>query len=62
MDNHNHFKIGDASLAYRKDRDAKWETKLERLILLDMDSQVRKQCHKFIASFTSETFIPASFC
>ncbi len=50
------FQTWDASLAYRKDRDAKWEYEIKASNLLDIDSQVSNSANN-ISVFTSETFI-----
>jgi len=54
------FQNWDASLAYRKDRDAKWEYELKATNLLDIDSQVRNSANN-LSVFTSETFIQPRF-
>jgi hypothetical protein len=54
------FQTWNASLAYRKDRDAKWEYEIRATNLLDIDSQVRNSANN-IAVFTSETFIQPRF-
>lgn len=54
------FQNWDASLAYRKDRDAKWEYELKATNLLDIDSQVRNNANN-LSVFTSETFIQPRF-
>ena len=50
----------DATLAYRKDRDAKWEYEIRASNILDIDSQVRNSANNF-SVFTSETFIQPRF-
>lgn len=54
------FQNWDASLAYRKDRDAKWEYEIRASNILDIDSQVRNSANNF-SVFTSETFIQPRF-
>ncbi|WP_273567390.1 carboxypeptidase regulatory-like domain-containing protein [Maribacter halichondriae] len=54
------FQNWDASLAYRKDRNAKWEYELKATNLLDIDSQVRNNANN-LSVFTSETFIQPRF-
>lgn len=54
------FQNWDASLAYRKDRDAKWEYEIKATNLLDIDSQVRNNANN-VSVFTSETFIQPRF-
>jgi hypothetical protein len=54
------FQTWDASLSYRKDRDAKWEYEIRASNLLDIDSQVRNSANN-IAVFNSETFIQPRF-
>ncbi len=54
------FQNWDASLAYRKDRDAKWEYELKATNILDIDSQVRNGANN-ISVFASETFIQPRF-
>ncbi len=54
------FQNWDASLAYRKDRDAKFEYEIKATNLLDIDSQVRNSANNF-SVFTSETFILPRF-
>ena len=54
------FQNWDATLAYRKDRDAKWEYEMKATNLLDIDSQVRNSANN-ISVFTSETFIQPRF-
>ena len=50
------FQTWDASLAYRKNRDAKWEYEIRASNLLDIDSQVSNGANN-LSVFTSETFI-----
>jgi hypothetical protein len=54
------FQNWDASLAYRKDRDAKWEYEIKATNILDIDSQVRNSAND-LSVFTSETFIQPRF-
>lgn len=54
------FQTWDASLAYRKDKDAKWEYELRASNLLDIDSQVNNGANN-ISVFSSETFIQPRF-
>ena len=54
------FQNWDATLSYRKDRDAKWEYELKATNILDIDSQVRTNANN-ISVFASETFIQPRF-
>lgn len=54
------FQNWDAQLAYRKDKDAKWEYEIKATNLLDIDSQLRNSAND-ISVFTSETFIQPRF-
>ncbi|WP_342774055.1 TonB-dependent receptor [Muriicola soli] len=54
------FQNWDATLSYRKDRDAKWEYEIRASNLLDIDSQVRNSANN-LSVFTSETFIQPRF-
>lgn len=54
------FSNWDASFAYRKNKDAKWEYELKATNLLDIDSQVRNAANN-LSVFTSETFIQPRF-
>ncbi len=54
------FQNWDATLAYRKDRDANWEYEIRATNLLNIDSQVRNSANN-ISVFTSETFIQPRF-
>ncbi|MFT5103960.1 MAG: hypothetical protein ACI86C_001621 [Candidatus Latescibacterota bacterium] len=56
----NSFQNWDASLAYRKSADAKWEFELKATNLLDIDSQVQNSSNN-ISVFTSETFVQPRF-
>jgi len=50
------FQIWEATLSYRKDKDAKWEYELKRTNLLTVNSQVRNNANN-ISVFNSVTFI-----
>ena len=54
------FQNWDATLSYRKDRDAKWEYELKATNLLNIDAQVRNSAND-ISVFSSETFIQPRF-
>nr|AOE11522.1 TonB-dependent receptor [uncultured bacterium]CBL87093.1 conserved hypothetical protein, secreted [uncultured Flavobacteriia bacterium] len=54
------FQNWNASLAYRKDADAKWEYEIRASNLLNIDAQVRNSANN-ISVFTSETFIQPRF-
>ncbi|MCF7567183.1 carboxypeptidase-like regulatory domain-containing protein [Sabulilitoribacter arenilitoris] len=54
------FETWDASLAYRKDKDAKWEYEIRATNLLDIDSRVRNSAGNLSVS-NSETFIQPRF-
>ncbi|APY08836.1 TonB-dependent receptor [Winogradskyella sp. J14-2] len=54
------FKTWDASLRYRKDRDAKWEYSLRASNILDIDSNINNGAGN-ISVFSSETFIQPRF-
>ncbi|MDY2585759.1 TonB-dependent receptor [Winogradskyella aquimaris] len=54
------FKTWDASLRYRKDRDAKWEYSLRASNILDIDSNISNGAGN-ISVFNSETFIQPRF-
>lgn len=54
------FQNWDASLAYRKDRDAKWEYEIKATNILNIDSQVRNGANN-LSVFISETFIQPRF-
>ncbi|MDG5490021.1 carboxypeptidase regulatory-like domain-containing protein [Psychroserpens sp. SPM9] len=54
------FQTWDASLAYRKDKDAKWEYEVKATNLLDIDSNISNSTSN-ISVFTSETFIQPRF-
>ncbi len=54
------FKTWNASLRYRKDRDAKWEYSLRASNILDIDSNISNGAGN-ISVFSSETFIQPRF-
>ena len=54
------FQNWDATLSYRKDRDAKWEYEIRATNILDIDSQVRNGANN-VSVFASETFIQPRF-
>jgi len=54
------FQNWNASLSYRKNRDAKWEYELNAVNILNIDSQVRNSANN-VSVFTSETFIQPRF-
>ena len=54
------FKTWDASLRYRKNRDAKWEYSLRASNILDIDSNISNNASN-ISVFSSETFIQPRF-
>jgi hypothetical protein len=54
------FQNWDATISYRKDRDAKWEYEIKATNILDIDSQVRNSANN-LSVFTSETFIQPRF-
>ena len=54
------FKTWDASLRYRKDRDAKWEFSLRASNILNIDSNVTNGAGN-ISVFTNETFVQPRF-
>ena len=54
------FQTWNASLAYRKDRDAKWEYEIRATNLLDIDSRI-SNCNSSVSVFSSETFIQPRF-
>jgi hypothetical protein len=58
--NSNSFQNWNASLAYRKDRDAKWEYELRATNLLDIDSQVTNSANNISVRGT-EFFIQPRF-
>jgi hypothetical protein len=54
------FQNWDATLSYRKDKDAKWEYELKATNILNIDAQIRNSANN-ISVFTSETFIQPRF-
>jgi hypothetical protein len=54
------FQNWDATVSYRKDKDAKWEFELKATNILDIDSQIINGANN-ISVFTSETFIQPRF-
>lgn len=54
------FQNWDATLSYRKNKDAKWEYELKATNILDIDSQVRNNANN-LSVFTSEIFIQPRF-
>lgn len=54
------FETWNASLSYRKDRDAKWEYEVVATNLLDIDSRVNNSANNLSVS-TSQTFIQPRF-
>ncbi|GAA4799602.1 carboxypeptidase-like regulatory domain-containing protein [Litoribaculum gwangyangense] len=54
------FETWNASLSYRKDRDAKWEYEILATNLLDIDSRINNSANNLSVS-TSETFIQPRF-
>ncbi|SDR66476.1 Carboxypeptidase regulatory-like domain-containing protein [Formosa sp. Hel1_31_208] len=54
------FQTWDASLAYRKDRDAKWEYEVKASNLLDIDARINNSAGN-ISVFNSSTFIQPRF-
>ncbi|WP_179008903.1 TonB-dependent receptor [Winogradskyella forsetii] len=54
------FQTWNASLAYRKDRDAKWEYEVRASNLLDIDSEVNNGSSN-ISVYSSETFVLPRF-
>jgi hypothetical protein len=54
------FQTWNATLSYRKDRDAKWEYEIRATNILDIDSQVRNSANN-LSVFSSETFIQPRF-
>ena len=54
------FQNWDATLSYRKDRDAKWEYELRATNILNIDAQVRNSANN-ISVFVSESFIQPRF-
>ena len=60
MDQSQSFQTWDASLAYRKNQDSKWEYELRATNLLDIDSRIRNSANN-ISVISSETFIQPRF-
>jgi len=54
------FETWDASLSYRKNKDAKWEYEIRATNLLDIDSRIRNTANN-ISVRSSETFIQPRF-
>ena len=54
------FQTWNATLSYRKDRDAKWEYEIKATNLLNIDAQVRNSANN-LSVFSSETFIQPRF-
>ncbi len=54
------FQNWNATLSYRKNRDAKWEYEIKATNLLNIDSQIRSSANNF-SVFSSETFIQPRF-
>ncbi|MGH1383184.1 carboxypeptidase-like regulatory domain-containing protein [Kordia sp.] len=54
------FETWNATLSYRKDRDAKWEYEIKATNLLNIDSQVRNSANN-LSVFSQETFIQPRF-
>jgi hypothetical protein len=54
------FQNWDATLSYRKNRDAKWEYEIRATNILNIDSQVRNSANN-LSVFISETFIQPRF-
>ena len=54
------FQNWDASLSYRKNKDAKWEYDIRATNLLNIDSQIRNNANN-VSVFSSETFIQPRF-
>ena len=54
------FQIWNASLAYRKDKDTKWEYEIKASNLLNVSSQIRNSANS-ISVFNSTTFIQPRF-
>ena len=54
------FQIWNASLAYRKDKDTKWEYEIKASNLLNVSSQIRNSANN-ISVFSSTTFIQPRF-
>ncbi len=54
------FRTWDASLSYRKNRDAKWEYQLKASNLLNIDSNISNGAGS-ISAYSSETFVQPRF-
>lgn len=54
------FQNWDATLSYRKDRDAKWEYEIRATNILNIDAQVRNSANN-LSVFVSESFIQPRF-
>ncbi|WP_298514221.1 carboxypeptidase-like regulatory domain-containing protein [uncultured Kordia sp.] len=54
------FQTWNATLSYRKDRDAKWEYEIKATNILDIDARVRNSANN-LSVFSSETFIQPRF-
>lgn len=54
------FQNWDATLSYRKNKDAKWEFEIKATNILDIESQVRNRANN-VSVFISETFIQPRF-
>ena len=54
------FQNWDATLSYRKDKDAKWEYEIRASNILNVDSQIRNSANN-LSVFSSETFIQPRF-
>lgn len=54
------FQLWDASLAYKKDKDTKWEYELKASNILNVNSQIRNSANS-VSVFNSTTFIQPRF-
>lgn len=54
------FQLWDASLAYKKDKDTKWEYELKASNILNVSSQIRNSANS-VSVFNSTTFIQPRF-
>jgi hypothetical protein len=54
------FQLWDFSLAYRKDKDAKWEYELKASNILNISSQIQNSANS-VSVFNSSTFIQPRF-
>ena len=59
-ENSQSFQIWNASLAFRKDKDTKWEYEIKASNLLNVESQIRNSANN-ISVFNSTTFIQSRF-